>query len=654
MRVAAGRRQEGIEEVLSDWRAWLADRLAEGRGEVLEGSKRELAARLIRQRLDELARKAIAAGREGFSKQEELELETRLLDEMFGLGRLQRFIEDPDVENIDVNGAHCAWVTRSGGRKEMVGSIAGSDEELVQLIRSAASRFGLSERRFDQGCPELDMRLPDGSRLSALMAVCTSPAVSIRRHRYTDVGLGDLVDLGMMDEHLASFLAAAVRARKNIIVSGGMNVGKTTLLRALAAEIPLEERIVTIEQAMELGLDAIPSLHPDIVALEAREPNSEGEGGFTMAMLVRRALRMNADRVIVGEVLGSEVIVMLNAMSQGRAGSMCTIHSDSSLGVFRRIASYAAQASERLPVEATNLLIAGSIHFVVHVDLVPTDAVRGSGRQRAVVSVREVVDAEGLQVISNEVFRPGPGGRAIPGAPMRSKTLEDLIECGYEPLGREGDFQSTPCSLRRLSDGDRGRFASQGEFSTQGRSGAAGIETVEFSSKESLSGTNTDAGLTASGAKSSAGTVEIELENPGDDWDEALEEIFEPLEGGKRTGSLGSFLKKAFGHGDGFEDTSEEAEQSTDPSVQILRNPAAPVGIDYLVAHESVPSEQEGEVSAVAERKEVARSTREDGVSRRITELLGVMEPSFEQGPTSRDTIAPPEGQGVRYCRGWR
>jgi energy-coupling factor transporter ATP-binding protein EcfA2 len=288
---------------------------------------------------------------------------------------------------------------------------------------------------------------------------------------------------------MASFLTAAVRARKNIVVAGAMNSGKTTLLRALASVISPRERIVTIEQSLELALDKDEVRHPDIVALEARPANLEGEGMVGVADLVRRALRMNADRVIVGEVLGDEILPMLNAMSQGRSGSMCTIHSDSSAGVFRRIASYAVQAPERLPLEATNLLMAGAVNFVVYLDIehptatsdlayeddymrippswsssdltgsaadrsVPTGHVADAHgfdssdqgdhatwfagparRQRFVSSIREVVDAEGSQVISNEVFRPGPDRRPEVGAPLRPETLRDLVRHGYEPHG---------------------------------------------------------------------------------------------------------------------------------------------------------------------------------------------------------------------------
>lgn len=391
------------------------------------------------------------------SPEAEQALARLVLDALFGMGRLQALIDDPDIENIDVNGCDQVWVTCADGTKRTMPAVADSDEELVDLIRSAASRFGLSERRFDLACPELDLRLPDGSRLSAVMAVTARPAVSIRRHRYTDLSLSDLAAMGAFDEDVASFLAAAVRARKNIVVSGAMNSGKTTLLRALAGEISPRERIVTIEQALELGLDDVPDRHPDMVALEARPANLEGEGLITVADLVRRGLRMNADRVIVGEVLGGEVLPMLNAMSQGRSGSMCTIHADSSAGVFRRIASYAVQAKEHLPLEATNLLIAGSIHFVVHLESeIDDDGLddlpvagehqvwertgegpdqksfeSGSARRRFVSSIREVVDAEDSQVISNEIYRPGTDRRAVAGSPMRRSTL-DALECfGY-------------------------------------------------------------------------------------------------------------------------------------------------------------------------------------------------------------------------------
>lgn len=406
--------------------------------ERLDGSSTaEMARRLVDRALDQRIAGILASGGDPPPPAGEKAVADLVLAMLFGLGVLQLWVDDPAVENIDVNGAEQAYVTYADGTKQLVGPVAESDEELIATVRAAGARFGLAERRFDSAQPELDLRLPDGSRLSAVMSVTEHPVIDIRRHRLSDHDLTDLVALKMLDEELASFLSAAVRAKRNVLVSGAMNAGKTTLLRALAAEIPPSERIVTIEQALELGLDHQRDRHPDCVAMEARLPNLEGVGAISMAQLVRRSLRMNASRVIVGEVLGDEVIPMLNAMSQGRSGSMATIHADSSAGVFRRIAAYAVQAPERLPLEATNLLIAGSIHFVVHVDVgdVPVDRTTPPdirSRRRQVASVREVVDAEGPMIVSNEVWKPDPDGRARQSAPLRDVTAAALAEQGYD------------------------------------------------------------------------------------------------------------------------------------------------------------------------------------------------------------------------------
>jgi Flp pilus assembly CpaF family ATPase len=378
----------------------------------------EQAGLLVDQVLDRRAAARAAAGEPSLGIEQERLVRQLALSMLFGLGALQLYIDDASVENIDVNGHERAFVTYADGAKKLVGPVAASDEELVSLVRSAGARFGLSERRFDAAQPEIDLRLPDGSRLSAVMGVTEHPVVDIRRHRMQDEDLAGIVALGMLDEEIALFLARAVESKQNILVSGAMNAGKTTLLRALAAAIPPEERIVTIEQALELGLERQTGRHPDCVAMEARLANTEGEGAIGMARLVRRSLRMNASRVIVGEVLGDEIIPMLNAMSQGRSGSMATIHADSSAGVFRRIAAYAVQAPERLPLEATNLLIAGAIHFVVHLDWCRSTAGRP---QRRVVSVREVIDADGPLVISNEIWQADRSGAVVRAAPLSER-----------------------------------------------------------------------------------------------------------------------------------------------------------------------------------------------------------------------------------------
>jgi Flp pilus assembly CpaF family ATPase len=249
--------------------------------------------------------------------------------------------------------------------------------------------------------------------------------LAIRRHRYMKVDLDDLVGLGTVDAGLASFLRAAVRARKQIMIAGATSAGKTTTLRALAAEIPPGERIVTVETELELGIDRYPELHPDCIALEARQANVEGVGAVTAAHLVRMSLRMSPDRVIVGEVRGDEVIPMLNAMSQGNDGSMCTIHADSSAGVFRKLALYAIQAPERLPMEATSLLSSSALDLIVYLS-------RPHNR-RFVSSVRQVTGFDGEQVATNEVFRARPDGAVLDATPIPVELVEELEAAGFEP-----------------------------------------------------------------------------------------------------------------------------------------------------------------------------------------------------------------------------
>jgi pilus assembly protein CpaF len=400
-----------------------------GRDPMTDADLRQLATDLLARALERHAHQRLGAGRPALEPAEEDEIADAVMALLFGLGRLQPLLDDPDIENINANGCDRVFLRYADGTKRMAAPIADTDAEMVELIRSIGSRMGLAERRFDTASPQLDLQLPDGSRLSAVMSVSARPALSIRRHRYRQITLDQLVDLDAIDGELRSFLAAAVRARKNIIVAGGTNAGKTTMLRALASEIPASERLVTIENSLELGLDAFPETHPDAVALEAREPNLEGEGAITMAQLVRRALRMDPSRVIVGEVLGDEVLSMLEAMSQGNDGSMCTIHANSSDAVFRRIATYAIKSAERLPVEATNLLIAGAIDFVVFIDQ-RNETATGGWHHRWVSSVREVLDAEGTMVVSNEVFQADRDGRAVPGAPIRC--IGDLLLHGYD------------------------------------------------------------------------------------------------------------------------------------------------------------------------------------------------------------------------------
>src|SRR5215213_10631418 len=277
------------------------------------------------------------AGAEGLSWEARQDLVEALEARLFGAGTLQVLLDDESVENIDINGFRHVFVEYADGTTAKVRPVAGSNEELIETIQTLAAHEGLSARAFDVANVRVNLRLPDGSRLYAVQSVTREPVISIRKHRHVRVNLKDLVGLETIDEELADFLAAAVRARKNIMVAGATGAGKTTLLRALAAEIPAEERILTVERSLELALDEDVDAHPNAIAFEERLPNTEGAGAVTMTELVRDTLRLNPSRVIVGEVLGDEVVTMLNAMTQGNDGSLSTIHANSSSDVVHKI-----------------------------------------------------------------------------------------------------------------------------------------------------------------------------------------------------------------------------------------------------------------------------------------------------------------------------
>ena len=316
--------------------------------------------------------------------------------QVLGLGRLEPLLEDEEISDIHIRGNFPVWVKTRNGERHEHPPIVQTDAELVDLIRRIASRMGHREQRFDPAHPELNLQLPDGSRLFAAMEISSHPTLVIRRHRFEFSAIPQLVERQMMEPEVGNFLAAAVRSRKNIIVAGGTGSGKTTLLRALINEIGPLERIVTIEDAYELGIDHFQSAHPDHDALQARTANIEGQGEITMADLTRMALRMDPDRVIVGEVRGGEAFPMLLAMSQGNNGSMCTLHADSARSVFPKLLAYVSMASTGVPTETVNLLIASAIHFVVHVEV--------RDNVRRITSIHEVVDADGPSIVSNEVY----------------------------------------------------------------------------------------------------------------------------------------------------------------------------------------------------------------------------------------------------------
>jgi pilus assembly protein CpaF len=428
---------------------------------------RQRALSLIRETVSNYMKAQIRAGRELPDSGYDLRLVEAVDAAMYGAGELQELLDEPLIENIDINGCDEVWITYADGRGTVRGrSVAATDEDLIDIVRTLGSYAGLNARPFTPAAPELDLRLPDGSRLSAVMRASERPLVSIRRNRYPQMFLAHvppaaipaadrgpglhapgqppagrrsdgssrpgtpqpstLLELGTVDDQLAAFLEAAVLARCNIVVAGATDAGKTTLLRALINCIPPHERLVTVERALELGLRQHPQLHPNVAELEEVLPSPDGGGGLTIGQLVRRTRRQNPSRVIVGEVLGPEVVEMLSAMAQGNDGSLSTIHARDAADVFARLATYAAQ-HEGLSFEVTHSLIGSSIDFVVFIRKNP------DGR-RTVTEVLEVTGCSEGRVTRSRLFTETPDGRAVRDAEVAIMRAPQLAAHGYREM----------------------------------------------------------------------------------------------------------------------------------------------------------------------------------------------------------------------------
>lgn len=386
--------------------------------------------RLIQAGVSRWAQDQVVLGLAAPSVSEQQRLVKAVVDERFGLGVLTDYLADENVENIDVNGCDQIWITYADGSKVAGPPIANSDEELIEKIRLWAIHGGMTAREFSASSPLLNSTLGDNIRVSAVMSVSTRPHLSLRRHGLKDVTLTQLRHLGSIDHRLQSFLAAAVRARKNIVVTGGVNAGKTTMLRALAAEIPPDERIATLESEYELYFHQLPDRHRDVVPLESRAANSEGHGAITLMDLIPQSLRMNIMRVVVGEVRSTEIIPMLEAMNMGQEGSLTTIHANSPQEIFNRILILALRGGLSMPPETVHLLTGMALDFVVHM--------RRDRRtnQRYVSEVMEVMEpADTILPAHNLIYRPGPDGRAVPAT--TPQCLGELIAAGFDASALE-------------------------------------------------------------------------------------------------------------------------------------------------------------------------------------------------------------------------
>jgi pilus assembly protein CpaF len=323
------------------------------------------------------------------------ELAERVLLLATGLGPLEPLLADAAVDEVMVNGPHAIFVERYG-RIERTDVTLGSDAELMHAIERILAPLG---RRVDEASPLCDARLPDGSRVNVVIPPLSlsGPCLTIRRFRRQGFSLRELTRNGTLSRELADFLAVCVAARASILVSGGTGSGKTTTLNALSGAIPGEERIVTIEDAAELRLR-----QRHVVRLEARPPNLEGRGEVTIRQLVRNALRMRPDRIVVGEVRGPEALDMLQALNTGHDGSLTTVHANSPVDALRRVETLALMAGVGLPHAAVREQVASALDLVVHQE-------RGPDGRRRVELVTEVVRVAG-GTGTRELYRRGRGG----------------------------------------------------------------------------------------------------------------------------------------------------------------------------------------------------------------------------------------------------
>ena len=385
----------------------LRDRLVAGAGEAAAGGGVDAQAS-IRALVDREAALLDPADR--------AELVARVCERSFGLGPLEPLLRDPQVDEIMVNGTGPVWVER-GGRVEPSAVAFATEAELRHAIERILAPLG---RRVDEAEPLCDARLPDGSRVNVVIPplALDGPALTIRRFPRQSLGADDLVALGTWPAALRDLLAAAVRARLTILVSGGTGSGKTTTLNVLSSFVGDGERIVTIEDAAELRLQ-----QPHVVRLEARPPSVEGRGEVTIRRLVRNALRMRPDRIVVGEVRGGEALDMLAAMSTGHAGSLSTVHAGSPEEALRRLETLALMAGLGLPHAAIREQVADAIDLVVH------QARLHDGRRR-IVAVSEVVRVAGGPA-TRELFRLR-GDRPVWRAPLGAELSARLGDGGSE------------------------------------------------------------------------------------------------------------------------------------------------------------------------------------------------------------------------------
>jgi pilus assembly protein CpaF len=345
---------------------------------------------LLRQRVKAQVRSRLAEER-GLAAADRDRLVEEITDDTLGHGPIEKLLADESVTEIMVNGPHDVWVERRGRLYQTTVRFS-DDAHLRRIITKIASQVG---RRIDEASPLLDARLPDGSRINAVLSPLSlsGPLLTIRKFARERFDLEDMIRLGTLTRDSVDLLNACLLAELNILVSGGTGSGKTTLLNAMSTAIPNDERIVTIEDAAELRLN-----QRHVLRLESRPPNIEGEGAISIRDLVRNALRMRPDRILVGEVRGAEALDMLQAMNTGHDGSLSTIHANSPRDALSRVETMVLMAGYDLPMRAIRQQVASALEMIVHLE-------RMADGTRRVTAISEVLRMEGDVITTQDLFR---------------------------------------------------------------------------------------------------------------------------------------------------------------------------------------------------------------------------------------------------------
>lgn len=379
-------------------------------------------------------RRRIRSGALPLGEAAEKEIDAAVKNRFFSYGPLQPFLDPGSgISELNLIGCDQVWVANvDGNRQQVTATLFDSDQNLMEWVERQARESGQHEYLWDFAHPILEMDLPNGDRLSAVREVTPRPVVAIRRHDLVTLAtLDDLFAVGMIDDWVRDFLLALVRARKNIVISGGTSAGKTTLARALGNAFPRWERVATVEDVAELRLELFPELHDQVVPLRRRPPNSDGRGEVPVHVLAWAAQRQNADRVITGEVRGGlEIIPALSTMNLGNDGSMFTIHAPSSEAALRKCQTYASIAPERWTHEESAAIIRDAVHAVVHV------AFDRATNRRYVASIRIVVGVQGRLLMTEEVYGRRRDGTLGPtGAGLDESLADELESVGYLRTG---------------------------------------------------------------------------------------------------------------------------------------------------------------------------------------------------------------------------